>query len=83
MSNQKREELVYMARICEQTERYDEMLGYIRQIISNTESKSLSIEDRNMLSIAYKNCVGNLRTSWRIIETLAKKEESKGNSAET
>lgn len=33
--------------------------------------------------MAYKNCVGTLRTSWRIIETLEKKEESKAQNEES
>lgn len=83
MSEHKREELVYMAKICEQTERYNEMLDYIRQILKHPQTENLQVEDRNLLSVAYKNCVGNLRTSWRIIETLEKKEESKAVSPET
>ena len=83
MTEHKREELVYMAKICEQTERYNEMLDYMRQILKHPQTEGLQVEDRNLLSVAYKNCVGNLRTSWRIIETLEKKEESKAESAET
>ena len=83
MSDHKREELIYMAKICEQTERYNEMLDYMRQILKHPQTESLQVEDRNLLSVAYKNCVGTLRTSWRIIETLEKKEESKAVSPET
>ena len=83
MSDHKREELIYMAKICEQTERYNEMLYYMRQILKHPQTESLQVEDRNLLSVAYKNCVGTLRTSWRIIETLEKKEESKAVSPET
>lgn len=83
MSDQKREELIYMAKICEQTERYTDMLEYMRQVLKHPKTESLSVEDRNLLSVAYKNYVGILRTSWRIIETLEKKEESKAVSPET
>lgn len=79
----KREELVYMAKICEQTERYPEMLEYLRKILEHPQTSALSIEDRNLLSVAYKNSVGTKRTSWRILETLERKEETKKQSPES
>eukprot|EP01103_Thecamoeba_quadrilineata_P000699 TRINITY_DN10614_c0_g1_i1.p1 TRINITY_DN10614_c0_g1~~TRINITY_DN10614_c0_g1_i1.p1 ORF type:complete len:259 (-),score=62.23 TRINITY_DN10614_c0_g1_i1:63-734(-) len=41
----------------------------------NTE---LSVEERNLLSVAYKNVVGSRRASLRIITTIEQKEESRG-----
>jgi 14-3-3 protein epsilon len=40
----------------------------------------LTVEERNLLSIGYKNVVGAHRASWRIISSIEQKEESKGNS---
>merc|ERR1719487_2760562 len=39
----------------------------------------LSIEERNLLSVAYKNAVGSRRAAWRIINSVEQKEKSKGN----
>merc|ERR1712137_708328 len=39
----------------------------------------LSIEGRNLLSVAYKNAVGSRRASWRVISSIEQKEKSKGN----
>merc|ERR1719223_368567 len=41
----------------------------------------LSVEERNLLSVAYKNAVGSRRAAWRIITSVEQKEKSKGNDA--
>merc|ERR1719230_2341919 len=40
----------------------------------------LSVEERNLLSVAYKNAVGSRRAAWRIITSVEQKEASKGNA---
>lgn len=58
-----------------------EMVDYMKTVAKlNTE---LTVEERNLLSVAYKNVVGARRASWRIITSIEQKEESKGNSAHT
>merc|ERR1712087_838079 len=39
----------------------------------------LSVEERNLLSVAYKNAVGGRRAAWRIISSVEQKEKSKNN----
>lgn len=41
----------------------------------------LTVEERNLLSVAYKNVVGSRRASWRIVTSIEQKEESKGNES--
>jgi 14-3-3 protein epsilon len=75
-----REDNVYMAKLAEQAERYDEMVEAMKKVAQlNTE---LSVEERNLLSVAYKNVVGARRASWRIVSSIEQKEESKGNTAQ-
>ncbi|KAJ2447094.1 14-3-3 protein, partial [Coemansia sp. RSA 2424] len=43
------------------------------------EKQELSVEERNLLSVAYKNVIGARRASWRIISSIEAKEKSKEN----
>lgn len=72
-----KEEYIYMARISEQTERFEDMLTYMKAVALLGEE--LSIEERNLLSVAYKNTVGSRRTAWRAISSIEQKEEAKGS----
>merc|ERR1712190_548141 len=68
----------YLAKLAEQAERYDEMADYMAKVGSS--GGELSVEERNLLSVAYKNAVGSRRAAWRIITSVKDKEESKGNA---
>jgi len=68
---------VYFAKLAEQAERYDEMADYMEKVGQSAEE--LSVEERNLLSVAYKNAVGSRRAAWRIITSVEQKEKSKGN----
>jgi 14-3-3 protein epsilon len=41
------------------------------------ENKGLSTEERNLLSVAFKNFVGSKRTAWRALSALTEKEMNK------
>jgi len=71
-----REDLIYMSRLSEQAERYDEMSAAMKKVAQLNEP--LSIEERNLLSVAFKNVVGSRRASLRIISSIEQKEESRG-----
>ncbi|KAL1993055.1 hypothetical protein VTN49DRAFT_3812 [Thermomyces lanuginosus] len=72
-----RESKTFLARLCEQAERYDEMVTYMKEVAQM--DGELSVDERNLLSVAYKNVVGTRRASWRIISSIEQKEESKGS----
>jgi 14-3-3 protein epsilon len=37
----------------------------------------LTVEERNLLSVAYKNVIGARRASWRVVSSIEQKEEAK------
>ncbi|ORX97543.1 Bmh2-like protein [Clohesyomyces aquaticus] len=76
MANE-RESKTFLARLCEQAERYDEMVTYMKEVAKI--GGELTVDERNLLSVAYKNVVGTRRASWRIISSIEQKEESKGS----
>eukprot|EP00326_Haptolina_ericina_P017230 CAMPEP_0181194442 /NCGR_PEP_ID=MMETSP1096-20121128/14342_1 /TAXON_ID=156174 ORGANISM="Chrysochromulina ericina, Strain CCMP281" /NCGR_SAMPLE_ID=MMETSP1096 /ASSEMBLY_ACC=CAM_ASM_000453 /LENGTH=239 /DNA_ID=CAMNT_0023283951 /DNA_START=21 /DNA_END=740 /DNA_ORIENTATION=+ len=71
---------VYMAKLAEQAERYDEMVEYMKKVAQNSV-EDLSLEERNLLSVAYKNVVGARRASLRIISSIRDKEKEKGDES--
>jgi len=79
--SESREDNVYMAKLSEQAERYDEMVEFMKLVAKLHQE--LSIEERNLLSVAYKNVIGARRASWRIVSSIEGKEESKSAGSST
>lgn len=75
MATSERDSKTFLARLCEQAERYDEMVEYMKEVAKL--GGELTMDERNLLSVAYKNVVGTRRASWRIISSIEQKEESK------
>lgn len=68
-----KEELVQRAKLAEQAERYDDMAAAMKSVTE--KGAELSNEERNLLSVAYKNVVGARRSSWRVISSIEQKTE--------
>uniref|UniRef100_A0A1A7W7Z6 Tyrosine 3-monooxygenase/tryptophan 5-monooxygenase activation protein, beta polypeptide n=1 Tax=Iconisemion striatum TaxID=60296 RepID=A0A1A7W7Z6_9TELE len=66
-------ELVQKAKLSEQAERYDDMAAAMKSVTE--QGAELSNEERNLLSVAYKNVVGARRSSWRVISSIEQKTE--------
>jgi len=77
------EDKVFLAKLSEQAERYDEMISYMKDVAQNSSESELSIEERNLLSVAYKNVIGSRRAAWRILSSIEQREESKGGDNKT
>merc|ERR1719461_1392107 len=61
--------LLTFARYCETTERYVDMVTAMKRLVvvrrTADEKVDLGVEERNMLSVGYKNLVGKVRVAWR------------------
>uniref|UniRef100_A0A8B9N8S9 Tyrosine 3-monooxygenase/tryptophan 5-monooxygenase activation protein zeta n=256 Tax=Aves TaxID=8782 RepID=A0A8B9N8S9_9AVES len=66
-------ELVQKAKLAEQAERYDDMASCMKSVTE--QGAELSNEERNLLSVAYKNVVGARRSSWRVVSSIEQKTE--------
>ncbi|KAJ8259205.1 hypothetical protein COCON_G00182170 [Conger conger] len=72
-----RSDLVQKAKLAEQAERYDDMAAAMKAVTEQGQEPAheLSNEERNLLSVAYKNVVGARRSSWRVISSIEQKTE--------
>lgn len=70
------DEKVETAKLAEQTERYDDMAKLMME--ATKDKKSLVSEERNLLSVAFKNVVGAKRSSWRVVTALEEKQDDSG-----
>lgn len=69
-----KEDLVMKAKYAEQTERYDDMADAMKK--ATEINPKLEQEERNLLSVAYKNVVGARRSSWRVISSIEQKQDN-------
>jgi 14-3-3 protein epsilon len=72
-----REDNVYIAKLAEQAERYHEMVASMKLVAE--ENKELTAEERNLLSVAYKNATSSRRQTWRVLKSI--EEQAVGKAA--
>mmetsp|Transcript_2079 Transcript_2079/g.3333 ORF Transcript_2079/g.3333 Transcript_2079/m.3333 type:complete len:257 (-) Transcript_2079:292-1062(-) len=75
MAAQDRDSLVYMAKLAEQGERFDEMVEYMKKVATFEGGMELNVEERNLLSVAYKNVIGSRRATWRVFSSIEQKAD--------
>lgn len=56
------------------------MVEYMKKIAE--EKGHLEIEERNLLSVAYKNVIGARRASWRVLSSLEKNQTDASKTAD-
>ncbi|KZV86390.1 14-3-3 protein-like protein [Exidia glandulosa HHB12029] len=74
-------EAVYFAKLAEQAERWDDMAEFIKVAVASTPDPSL--DERNLLSVAYKNTIGARRASWRVLSQVETRERQRGRARQT
>jgi len=63
------EENIFMARVAEQAERFDDMVEYLQAVVKN-KTDDFTTEERNLLSVGFKNQIGSKRTAIRTISAI-------------
>jgi len=75
-SDDKRKDLVFLARTAEAAERYDDMCKCMSELVSCCKGEGMTVDERNLLSVAYKNVIGARRASWRTLNAESQDEKN-------
>jgi 14-3-3 protein epsilon len=78
--SEKYEKQVYLAMLAEQCNRFEDMMNFLDEMVRN-KTEALSSDERNLLSIAYKNTISLRRTAIRTLSAYEGKERKKDDSA--
>jgi 14-3-3 protein epsilon len=60
---------VFMARVAEQAERFEDMVDFLSAVL-DTKGANVSADERNLLSVAFKSLISSKRTACRTIEAI-------------
>jgi len=77
-TNPTRADCLFIAELAGDAERYEDVIMQIKIIINHFHAQ-LTADERNLLSVAYKNITNRLRSSWRIVDTLEKMQASRSS----
>ena len=61
------EEKIFLARVAEQAERFEDMVGFLNEAIDAKSGEDFTIDERNLLSVGFKNLIGSQRGAIRTI----------------
>ena len=61
------EEQVFLARVTEQAERYEDMVEYLETGVGLKNGEEFTTDERNLLSVGFKNLIGSERGAIRTI----------------
>ena len=63
------EENIFLARVAEQAERFDDMVNYLAAVLDE-KGGEVSADERNLLSVAFKNLISSKRAACRTITAI-------------
>lgn len=69
------EKIFNKAKMADQAERYEDMKNLLTEYVK-TRTKPITNDERNLLSVAFKNCAGTKRSAWRIISQIEQKDKT-------
>ena len=61
------EEKIFLTRVEEQAERFEDMVTFLEEAISLKKGEDFTIDERNLLSVGFKNLIGSQRGAIRTI----------------
>ena len=61
--------MILMARVADQSKRYADMVDFLENIL-DAKKDDLSSEERNFLSVGFKNLISSNRSAWKTITAL-------------
>ena len=63
------EQNIFLARVAEQAERFEDMVEYLARVL-DAKGQSVSSDERNLLSVAFKNLISSKRAACRTIAAI-------------
>ena len=76
------EEKIFLARVAEQAERFEDMVQFLNEAIDAKSGEDFTIDERNLLSVGFKNLIGSQRGAIRTIGAIEQNPKyQKFNSA--
>ena len=75
------EEKIFLARVAEQAERFEDMVDFLEHVLSEKHGE-VNPDERNLLSVAFKNLISSKRAACRTITAIEQNPKySKFNAA--
>jgi 14-3-3 protein epsilon len=75
------EEKIFLARVAEQAERFEDMVDFLEEVLQ-AKGGSVNPDERNLLSVAFKNLISSKRAACRTISAIEQNPKySKFNAA--
>ena len=63
------DENIFLARVAEQAERFEDMVSYLAAVL-DTKGGDVTADERNLLSVAFKNLISSKRAACRTIAAI-------------
>merc|ERR1712086_1164913 len=63
------EEKIFLARVAEQAERFEDMVEFLAEVLEQ-KGADVTADERNLLSVAFKNLISSKRTACRTIAAI-------------